>query len=320
MGTVLVLTARDDVTADAVIDELSTRDVRVVRYDTADFPISSRLAATLGPTGWEGTVTGDRTVDLNDVDAVWWRRPEVFDVPTGWPDHARAFAVSEARAGLLGVLGSLPVRWINHPARDSAANYKPVQLAVAARCGLRVPQTVITSDPDHAREFIGGSEVVYKGLSGGVLGPSRQHHYLPTTLVDAEQLDESVAGTAHLFQERVPKAFEVRLTVIGERMFPIAIHAGSEAARLDWRTDYASLTYEWIDMPVQVEKSVRMLMDELGLFFGALDFAVTPDGRWVFFEINPNGQWHWLAARTGAPMVEAMADALQGRDDIDGTR
>ena len=40
------------------------------------------------------------------------------------------------------------------------------------------------------------------------------------------------------------KQYEVRLTVIGEQMFPVAIHAGSDAARLDWRTDYASLTYE----------------------------------------------------------------------------
>ncbi len=65
-------------------------------------------------------------------------------------------------------------------------------------------------------------------------------------------------------------------------------------------------------MPPEVEKGVRQLMAELGLFFGALDFAVTPDGRWVFFEVNPNGQWHWLAVRAGVPLVEAMADALQG--------
>ena len=86
-----------------------------------------------------------------------------------------------------------------------------------------------------------------------------------------------------------------------------------DAARLDWRTGYASLTYEPIELPVGVEKSVRLLMDELGLFFGAL-VAVTPDGRWVFFEVNPNGQWHWQAVKAGVPMVEAMADALQGKD------
>ncbi|HZX05838.1 ATP-grasp ribosomal peptide maturase [Kribbella sp.] len=315
MGTVLVLTGRDDLTADAVIDELARRQASVVRYDTSDFPQSSRVAATLGPHGWDGHLTADRSIDLSAVSAVWWRRPAEFNVPSSWPDEARAFAVSEARVGVLGVLGSLPVRWINHPAKDSAANYKPVQLAVAARAGLDVPRTIITSDPDHAREFIGADEVIYKGLSGGVLTAERRHRYLPTTVLHADEIDTSITGTAHLFQERVPKQCEVRLTVIGQRMFPVAIHAGSAAARLDWRTDYPSLTYGPIELPAQVEKGVRLLMDELGLYFGALDFAVTPDGRWVFFEVNPNGQWHWLAVKAGAPMIEAMADALQGKDD-----
>jgi glutathione synthase/RimK-type ligase-like ATP-grasp enzyme len=98
-------------------------------------------------------------------------------------------------------------------------------------------------------------------------------------------------------------------------MFPVAIHAGSEKARLDWRTDYRSLKYESAKLPVDVEKGVRRLMGELGLFFGALDFAVTPDGRWKFFEVNPNGQWHWIAVKAGIPLVDAMADALQGESE-----
>lgn len=67
-----------------------------------------------------------------------------------------------------------------------------------------------------------------------------------------------------------------------------------------------------MDIPPDVATGVRRLMAELGLYFGALDFAVTPGGRWVFFEVNPNGQWHWLAVKAGIPLVEAMADALQG--------
>ncbi|MEV0266526.1 ATP-grasp ribosomal peptide maturase [Streptomyces sp. NPDC050617] len=312
MGSILILTGRDDLTADAVVEELAKRGEEVVRFDTADFPTASRLAVSLTGDGWAGVLVGSRAAELESVKSVWWRRPNEFRTPDDWPGHARALALSEARSGLLGVLGSLPVRWINHPAADAAANYKPRQLAVAARVGLDVPRTVITSDPDHAREFIGAGQVVYKGLGGGVLGPGGKRQFLPVALVSAGEVDDGVAGTAHLFQERVPKAFEVRLTVIGGRMFPVAIHAGSEAARLDWRSDYQSLAYEPVDMPPEVAKGVRRLMDELGLYFGALDFAVTPDGRWVFFEVNPNGQWHWIAVKARIPLVEAMADALQG--------
>ncbi|GCD38555.1 ATP-grasp ribosomal peptide maturase [Streptomyces chrestomyceticus JCM 4735] len=312
MATILVLTGRDDLTADAVVEELVKRGEHVVRFDTADFPTASRLAVSLTGDGWAGSLAGSRTVRLETVKSVWWRRPNEFRTPDEWPGPARALAVSEARSGLLGVLGSLPVRWVNHPGKDAAANYKPVQLAVAARCGLDVPRSVITSDAGHARTFMGDDTVVYKGLGGGVLGPGGERRFLPVALVSADQVDDGVCGTAHLFQERVAKAYEVRLTVIGGRMFAVAIHTDSEAAQLDWRTDYRSHRYEVVDVPPSVAKGIRRLMDTLGLFFGALDFAVTPDGRWVFFEVNPNGQWHWLAVKAGVPLVEAMAAALQG--------
>lgn len=171
--TILVLTSRDDLTADAVVHELTGRGQHVVRLDTTDFPTAVTVHTELGPTGWTGTIdrAHAKPLRLERVKSVWWRRPGEFRTPDTWPDAARAWATSEARAGLLGVLGSLPVRWINHPAADSAANYKPGQLASAARIGLRVPRSTITSDPARAREFItsvaDSGAVIYKPMGGG---------------------------------------------------------------------------------------------------------------------------------------------------------
>jgi len=53
-------------------------------------------------------------------------------------------------------------------------------------------------------------------------------------------------------------------------------------------------------------------MDSLGLVFGALDFVVTPDGQWIFLEINPNGQWFWIERQTGMPISTALAELLRG--------
>ncbi len=52
---------------------------------------------------------------------------------------------------------------------------------------------------------------------------------------------EDLAGvntTLHFFQPFVPKAFEVRATIVDDRVFAAAIHVNSEAARVDWRADY----------------------------------------------------------------------------------
>ena len=37
---------------------------------------------------------------------------------------------------------------------------------------------------------------------------------------------------------------------------------------------------------------------------------MTPDGEFVFLELNPNGQWLWLEYELGMPLVATMADLL----------
>jgi pyruvate carboxylase len=59
---------------------------------------------------------------------------------------------------------------------------------------------------------------------------------------------------------------------------------------------------------------VTGLMRSLGLRFGALDFLVTPEGEWVFLEVNPNGQRAFVEQATGLPIAAAIAGALSGRD------
>jgi len=38
--------------------------------------------------------------------------------------------------------------------------------------------------------------------------------------------------------------------------------------------------------------------------------AVTPDGEYVFFEINASGQFQWIEYATGLPITEALVDQL----------
>ncbi|MFQ6142405.1 hypothetical protein ACLMNJ_04915 [Streptomyces seoulensis] len=91
-------------------------------------------------------------------------------------------------------------------------------------------------------------------------------------------------------------------------MFAVAIHAGSDAAHEDWRSDYGSLTYEVITVPDGVATAMRQLMLRLRLRYGAADFIVGPHGNWTFLEVNLCGQWDWIQGATGLP----IADELQG--------
>lgn len=74
--------------------------------------------------------------------------------------------------------------------------------------------------------------------------------------------------------------------------------------------DYDRLSYTVIESPPGVADGCLAYLDELGLRFGAFDFALTDDGAPVFLECNPNGQWGWLEDATGLPIAAAIADLL----------
>jgi glutathione synthase/RimK-type ligase-like ATP-grasp enzyme len=51
-------------------------------------------------------------------------------------------------------------------------------------------------------------------------------------------------------------------------------------------------------------------VERLGLCYGAIDMVLTPDGRYVFLEINPNGQYLWIEEAAGLPISDAICDLL----------
>ncbi|MFD8914083.1 RimK domain-containing protein [Streptomyces sp. NPDC059575] len=226
------------------------------------------------------------------------------------------FAAAQARAGLGGVLSALECRWVNHPTAMARAEYKPVQLAAARACGLAVPPTLLTNTPEAVRHFAAqmDGDIVCKPVASPVLIEDGQLKSVYTHRLTADDLADldGVDTTAHLFQAWVPKAHEVRLTVVGRRMFAAAIHAGSDAAHEDWRSDYGSLSYATTAVPDDVAAGMARLMRRLKLTYGAADFVVGPDGAWTFLEVNPCGQWDWIQAETGLPIVQALADELRG--------
>jgi glutathione synthase/RimK-type ligase-like ATP-grasp enzyme len=72
----------------------------------------------------------------------------------------------------------------------------------------------------------------------------------------------------------------------------------------------ADCQLEPFSLPEQVEASLLRLMDSFEINFASLDMILTPEGEFVFLELNPNGQWLWLEAELGLPLVASMADLL----------
>jgi ATP-grasp ribosomal peptide maturase len=313
-STVLVVTERLDPTADLVVAALRERGVPVFRVDTAEFPADLTVIAELGApaNGWHTELrTVTRTVDLSRIRGAYYRRPTGFTFPPMAPAD-RKWAELEARIGLGGLLATVP-RWFNHPSRIGYAEYKPVQLAAAADAGLRTPRTLITNDPAAAQRFAASvGAVVYKPFSSVADAEGRRAFVYTSPVAAGDLDDESIRHTAHLFQERIDKAYEVRLTVVDDGFFAARLSAGSAAGQIDWRSDYDTISYAVTQAPEHVQDGVRRMLQALGLRFAAADFAITPAGEWYFLDLNPNGQWAWIEQETGLPICAAIANALAG--------
>ncbi|MFE0807730.1 ATP-grasp ribosomal peptide maturase [Streptomyces sp. NPDC058848] len=315
--TVLVLTALEDVTADWVIAALNEREVPVVRADPADIgrrlTFGFRLGA--GEPAWSGPLrTESREVDLGEIGAVYYRRPTPYLDRFGeLPRQQRRFAAAEARHGLGGVLRSLrSVRYVSHPAAVARAEFKPGQLQTFAELGLRIPATLVTNDDVAAREFAEEQpSVVCKTFRGLPPGEDGRAGAIWTQRVRSEDFDDSLSVTAHLFQAEIPKSSDVRITVVGRRLF--AQRITSPRGAVDWRCgDWNDLVHAPVVVPSGIEAALHGYLAASGLAFGCFDFALTGDGSdpedWYAIECNPNGQWGWLP---DAPAItEAFADIL----------
>ena len=313
---ILVLTHDDDPTADVVLHVLNGRGTPFVRCDPGSFPTAMQLTARLhgGAESWEGSMTGAlRGIDLGAVRAVYYRRPSNFHAPDGLAESDQEFVTAQARHGLPGVLAGLAgVTWLNHPAAMADARVKPYQLAIATRCGLRIPATLVTNDPTAVRDFalqVGG-RIITKSLATMITVDDDLGSGVLFTAEVAEELwgDPSIAVTAHLFQEFI-EGVDVRLTVVGDQLFAAEIHPTNPDGPIDIRAHHENVTYQPISVPPHIRAATLDLLARLKLTFAALDFRVGSDG-WVFIEVNPNGQWAFVP-QLRDPIAAAIADSLE---------
>jgi len=314
-STVLIITNDHDEHADAVIVELNKRNVPVFRFHPEDFPHACSVSIEIQDGRIQGELrNADHRVAFDDICAAWFRRSRnLFDGRLSMTsEKLDDYVKAQSTATVAAVCASLQTLWVSDPFKLRRGEVKALQLAEASRAGLKIPNTLISNDPAQAATFIGAlgnMECAIKPLIAiGVTDDQGYRLPLTTTLPPGHSL-ESVALAPTILQPYVAKAFELRCVVIGEKIFCAKMDSqANETTRIDWRG--GDPEHEIFALPEQVEASLHRLMDSFGLNFASLDMIVTPEGEFVFLELNPNGQWLWLEIELGLPLVASMADLL----------
>ena len=300
---ILIVTNRRDFTADYLVLELNRRRAEYARLNTEDYPICVGLSMSESSSAPGQRLLLDRglRLDLDRVRSVWFRRPVSPQVDLAIREpHARALAETEATEALEGLWRTLDCRWVSQPDAIRRAESKPLQLHLARELGFSIPDTLLTSDPAAAAEFVGTHHaVICKPLRCGQVDLDRGLQLIYTTELTEEDerciADVSLAPT--LLQERIAKTMDVRVTVVGTRAFSAGIDSQADPrTSLDWRRgDSAGLKYSMHVLPRVVEEQCVELVDILGLRFGAIDLVLAHDGRYVFLD-SLSCAWPFLPA------------------------
>jgi glutathione synthase/RimK-type ligase-like ATP-grasp enzyme len=312
--SILLATNKRDITTDFVVLELRRRNIPFLRLNTEDLP---QNAVTFEPTavdGWQLT-RDDQTHRLSSFSAGYYRRPSTPIPAAAITDPvAQEYCVSEWSAVLRSLWNALDGRWLNSPFAILRAEDKPKQLAVAASLGFHIPETIVTNDQQAAIRFADRHSIIGKPLRQALLERGETGEVIFTSRLSRADLEEGAAVSLApcILQREVTKKCDVRVTIVGQNVFAVAI--GSQATAdtaTDWRKgSNPDLSHEVIYLPADIVERCVALTQLLDISFGAIDLVLDKADNYWFLEINPNGQWAWIERRTGLPITAAIVDAL----------
>jgi glutathione synthase/RimK-type ligase-like ATP-grasp enzyme len=219
--------------------------------------------------------------------------------------------------GLIATAKASGLKVVGDPVHQAWGANKVWQLSLAGDCGLTLPDTVITTSPADLRASCASWASVIGKVFDSAFVPA-MHNTEALTIPTAELTQADLAALAEeighnpplIVQEKVAKAWEARLILSQKSALCYAIDSQAHAlSATDWRMHEVGARYQLTEVPDEILAAARQLLERLDLDYGVFDFAVTPEGRWVFFECNPDGQW-WVPRRKAGGRPESVLGDL----------
>lgn len=319
---ILLTHSGDYFTIDRVCEHLSDMGQEFFRVNTDQLPVSYPLSGEwkVGTREKLSVYLDEQVVDISRhrVKAVWARRIWPARFPDNCPPELVQQCGPAASSMVMETLGLWhDARWINPLIEGKRAESKLLQLTIANDLGFDVPETLVTNHPVKIRDFFESQNgnIITKLLVPQVQSMDVHSSFSYTCKVEESHLAhlEQVRGMPQIFQPFIAKRREHRVVVVGDRIFCGSLEIPMTGPlSVDWRqaTEEDGLDWEQGFLPEALEGKIHVMMEELGLVFGVFDFAETPEGDFVFFEVNQAGEWGMLENSLGLPIAQAIAEEL----------
>ncbi len=313
MTKVLLITNKDDITTDFIVIKLKGWGVSFYRFNTED--IGQTVSFSFDFDKQQFLLIDNEQklrIDLLLIKAVYYRRPEIYVDGSGLSAGEHNFIRSEYVYTLEGLYRILQgAAWLNNVFNIREAENKIYQLQLARSLGMKTPKSLITNRAEDALSFFSSQNqnciikpiksglVHHQGKEEGVIFTSKVH----LDLSESQRINKSPV----FLQNLIHKKGDVRVTVVAEDVFAAFIHSqDQEDSMVDWRKATSPLAYDEIELPKMLLGQCLDLTKKLGLNFAAIDLILDRNDRFIFLEINPNGQWAWIEKHLDFPISDTI--------------
>jgi glutathione synthase/RimK-type ligase-like ATP-grasp enzyme len=226
--------------------------------------------------------------------------PEFEDEPedSAVRTHCRAFHDTLTRW-----MEITPGRIVNRCAAMASNGSKPYQTQLIQQQGFRIPETLITSDPELVKDFHARhGRIIYKSIS------SVRSIVQEFSVADEDRL-ENLRWCPAQFQAFV-EGTNLRVHTVGEQVFATAACTDATDYRYASSQSGAPAELREAELSDELAEKCVGLSRSLDLAFAGIDLKITPDHEVYCFEVNPSPGFSYYEGNTGQPISEAVARYL----------
>lgn len=294
---VLIITNKEDITVDFVVNELNGRRIDFYRLNTEDIGETLDVYINLDSNNFL-LYDEDKVIDLNSFTSVYYRRPkapQIADLTVG----EQVYYIREHEALLEGIYQFLRnKKWLNNVYSIRLAENKIYQQIIANEIGLLTPKRIITNERNEALNFVNNETAIFKPMKNGFIEEVNMNSKILFTNVVDENFINNISSIKALpvyFQNLIHKRSDIRVTVVDEIINAVEIDSqNTKDAEIDWRKSKEIPKHKIITLDEALKRQVLELCKRFDLRFAAIDFIRNTNNEMVFLEINPNGQWGWI--------------------------
>lgn len=309
--------SKDFYNIDIFFEYLDSKNIPWFRLNSDRMNHFQKISVT--ENSFELTDEFGNTLRSEDIRGVWHRKAWGITIPEELDeDYKKTFLTgySNLRYNLITVLEDIP--WVNPYENERKIDAsKMLQLKLAKENNLTIPQTIFSNDEEKIttffHQFCNGKAVAkLHSLTAKSMGGEN----LISTMIIEEDTLENLSDIAYcpmIFQPYVDKEYELRIVYIAGDFFTGKIN---NSENVDWRLAQGDYFWSAYELPQNVKTGLASMMEQMGLYIGAIDMIKGKDGKYYFLEVNPQGEWGMLQKELGFPIAEKIADNLIKRINI----